>query len=336
MEKQNNDIDFDLLAKFFAGEASSLEIEQILAWRDSSAANKAEFHRIETIWDESIKLEISKNGSQEVDAAWKKVVAKIQSDGLKSKKVVRWKFFDSFSQSILYKVAAAVLFGFSIYFLTQLFENNEITLQVSEQQLQQLPDSSIITLRPDAKLVYAEAFDGKTREVKLNGSAFFEITKNPERPFIIDLDEVKVVVLGTSFYIDAMENTDEIEVGVESGLVAVINTAKNDTVRLAREDKVIFQRSTGQFKVVERVDINSIFWKTNTLIFKNENLSEVINTLEEKYKVSIGVTDEAILNCRVSGRFKDETVANILAKLALSFGWEVEQKGGFVLKGKGC
>jgi ferric-dicitrate binding protein FerR (iron transport regulator) len=245
-------------------------------------------------------------------------------------------FTDSNTLPLIFKIAAAILLAFSVYFLVLLFDKNEIVLQANSTQTQQLPDSSIITLKSGAILTYEDKFDSQTRAVQLSGSAFFEITKNPKRPFIIDLDEVQVVVLGTSFYIDAVENEAEIEVGVESGSVAVINKATKDTVRLKPDEKLIYKRSLKQFSRVEKMDYNSIFWKTNTLIFKNENLSKVIETLEDKYKVSIEVEDQNILNCRVSGRFKDETIANILEKLALSFGWELERKQGFVLKGKGC
>jgi ferric-dicitrate binding protein FerR (iron transport regulator) len=91
-----------------------------------------------------------------------------------------------------------------------------------------LPDGSVITLNKNASLVYPEKFKGDTRSVSLTGEAFFEISPNKEKPFVIGVNDVMVKVVGTSFNIRSSRGTTEVI--VESGIVQV--TRHHKTVEL--------------------------------------------------------------------------------------------------------
>ena len=92
----------------------------------------------------------------------------------------------------------------------------------------ELADGSKIWLNADSKVQYPALFNGSTREVYLNGEAFFDIAKNPSKPFIIHLSNGTVRVLGTSFNIKAYDNEPVVETSVATGKVAFIPKLKNN------------------------------------------------------------------------------------------------------------
>ena len=188
---KTNDINYwDLIAKYYADECSDNEIELLDDWINQSEDHKNLFLQIKN------DLEIiNKNKAMErinVDSAWEKLKNRIEEDE-KSVEVEKEERTTINLFRVL-KYAAMVVFVAGLGFLsTKIYQENfgyySITEITGEKQVSNeivLPDGSKVVLNAGSKLKYPETFAGDHRKVKLEGEAFFDVTKNQEKPFIID------------------------------------------------------------------------------------------------------------------------------------------------------
>ncbi len=216
-----------------------------------------------------------------------------------------------------------------------------------------LEDGTSITLQPNASLSYPLHFNDEKREVYLDGEAFFEVSKNPKRPFFVFCRNLVTHVLGTSFTIKPIAGKNEIEVAVRSGRVEVFEnievvpenlTKKSNGVVLLPNQKVLYNAASRQFEAsivdapLPLIAIGSTS-KGNAVSFSFDEtpLSNVLKSLEEAYGIEITAEKESLYNCPFTG---DITGGELYAKLdiinkVLNTTYEI--KGVKILiKGKGC
>ncbi len=170
-----------------------------------------------------------------------------------------------------------------------------------------LPDGSKVWLNSGSRITYSGAFSGATRELSLEGEAFFEVVADSARPFVVWTDGLLTRVLGTSF--NVRSNSGEITVSVLSGRVAV--TGEQATRELSPGNELSYQAGSGKFTVasVSLSDIGS--WKQErSLHFSGIRLSAAISALEAYYGATIHYPED-IANCMVFG---DYTHTESLAK----------------------
>lgn len=150
-----------------------------------------------------------------------------------------------------------------------------------------LPDSSVVFLGAGSKLSFPMKFAANTREVQLKGDAFFEVTKNPKKPFIIHTGEVQTQVLGTSFKIEAFEAMP-ITVAVATGKVRVDHIKDGRTTALAMLTPG--QMLTyDQFKADKtQIDVKELLgWRNGSITFHNSTLKEITTAMERWYGIAI-------------------------------------------------
>ena len=151
-----------------------------------------------------------------------------------------------------------------------------------------LPDSSVIYLGAGSKLKYPDRFVGRTREISLSGEAFFEITKNPKRPFIIHTGNITTKVLGTSFKIEAFKN-HPFAVEVATGKVRVDQHLGNHQIKslavLTPGQKITWSNGIAEIGHVAIEDVR--MWKDARLAFNDKTLREIADELERWYNFKI-------------------------------------------------
>ncbi|WP_293313965.1 FecR family protein [Pedobacter sp. UBA5917] len=150
-----------------------------------------------------------------------------------------------------------------------------------------LSDSSVVYLGAGSRLRYPERFSTDKREISLYGEAFFEVTKNPKKPFIIHTGTVRTQVLGTSFKIKAFKNKP-LSVEVATGKVRVDELKGNKIESLAiliPGQKVIYFDGKASIRDIAVSDVTG--FKTSQLAFRNSSLFEICETLERWYNVKI-------------------------------------------------
>lgn len=199
-----------------------------------------------------------------------------------------------------------------------------------------LPDSSEVFLGAASSLRYPENFKGDTREIELQGEAFFQVNRNPEKPFIIHTGNVQTKVLGTSFKVEAF-GQNPIVVSVATGKVGVSqhtgNTSK--TLALLTPGKQVIWDQQKQVASEHNVDIYSLeSWKTGDLSFEEQPLSAIVGEIQRRFGVKIHFADATLAETRVSvtfpagkpienvmyilsetGRFSYQTTDNLVYKI---------------------
>jgi ferric-dicitrate binding protein FerR (iron transport regulator) len=219
------------------------------------------------------------------------------------------------------KIAAAVIIGLFVgYFASTLKTAPEpvyYSAYAPSGSISQtvLPDGSVIFLNSDSHIKYSIDGENGTREIFLNGEAYFKVEKNKKRPFIVHTPFYNVNVTGTRFDVKAYENDDKITTTLESGQI-IIKSSKN--YKLARDiilkpgEQIVFDRNSRNLTVKEVNTKWFTSWKDNKLIFVNMNMKEFITILERKYGVDIQVKNNSILNLHIDCTIKDESIVEIL------------------------
>jgi ferric-dicitrate binding protein FerR (iron transport regulator) len=199
------------------------------------------------------------------------------------------------------------------------------------QQVQhlELPDASRVTLQPGSSLRYTTALAGPRREVYLEGEAFFQVHKNPQRPFLVFTNQVITTVLGTSFDVKAYPGQAQALVAVREGKVAVQprETAQLDAtpahpaklgVLLLPNQQVVYSVASHRLRK-ELVDKPAVL-VPQAFEFDERPVAEVFAALEKAYGVPIRYDRQKLAGCTVSITFYDEPLFEKLGLLCKSLG----------------
>ncbi|WP_022825924.1 FecR family protein [Hymenobacter norwichensis] len=206
------------------------------------------------------------------------------------------------------------------------------TLRTNQtQQIQHfaLPDNSQITLHPGSSLRYQTAFMGPKREVYLQGEAFFNVSKNKRRPFLVLTKQVVTTVLGTSFRVKAYAGSQEASVAVREGKVAV--QARKDAqldatpthpaasgVLLLPNEQVVYSTTSRRLK--KQLVTKPALLLPQSFEFEERPVAEVLTALEKAYGVDIVYDASKLAGCTVSISFTNESLFEKLGLLCKSLG----------------
>ena len=177
-----------------------------------------------------------------------------------------------------------------------------------------LLDGTRITLNAGSKLSYPTKFGKKKREVQLEGEAYFEVSHNPQKPFVVKSGELITTVFGTKFNIKAYPEENNIKVALVNGKVKVTNSGnvKQKEVFLKPQQQVVYNKNSKIEKVVKFDTRKTIGWRNNVLVFENENLKDVFTILERTFGIKIEIKNELLKNKRISANFENESFWGII------------------------
>jgi ferric-dicitrate binding protein FerR (iron transport regulator) len=343
MKRSKNDMDYTLIGKYLEGIASPGEKEQVDKWINESAGNKAEFQRIEKIWNLAESGGSGRDVSVNTENAWKKLQGRILDEDVRQRILSGQMRKDGRTSRIIYYlsgIAAVIVIALGFYALyNTLIKKPELIDVVAENEIMEtvLPDKSSVTLNENTTITYPESFVKDKRVVELKGEAFFDVKRNPDRPFIIQVPEAIIEVLGTSFNVRALEQEPEVSVTVRDGKVMLSDADNIAYVVLEKHEKGILNKETGHIEKYVSTDESEMFWKTRTLIFRETPLSKVFEVLEKVYTIKITIQNDNIEKCLLSAKFQEQEIEEILANIALSFDLEIQKKDStFEISGDGC
>lgn len=175
----------------------------------------------------------------------------------------------------------------------------------------ELPDGSKIWLNRSSVLRYPKVFTGATREVYLEGEAFFDITPNTQKPFIIHANNTQTQVVGTSFAVRAVKDEEEVVVTVSTGIINLSAEGKADYIELKQGEQGICHPKEQKLEKNTNPDPNVLAWKTKTLIFRQTPLTEVARVLENTYHTSISV-NSSIASLQLNSTFEERSLDDIM------------------------
>lgn len=207
-------------------------------------------------------------------------------------------------------------------------------------QLVSLPDGSSVLLQPDSRLSFPASFKTSERKVYLSGEAFFEISKNPEQPFLVYANEVVTRVTGTSFRVKAYTGQRDIEVVVRTGKVSVSSPASaadphQEDVLLLPNQGVRFSRESQAFEKIDDLtqdrQISQKLGNIERLSFEFSDVpvAQIFRTIEQAYLVEVRFPEEALKDCYLTTSLGDEPLAEKLRIICSSLG----PKARYVIEG---
>lgn len=180
-----------------------------------------------------------------------------------------------------------------------------------------LPDGSTVRINANSSLQYPEKFTGNHRIVKLSGEAFFDVIHDASNPFIVEINNVEVQDLGTSFNISAYPEKKQVEVNVVTGSVSICDKNQKAQTILAAGSSGKLMTERGNISVSKELSPNFMAWITKTLSFHHTPLATVFETLENIYHVPIEITDPKIADISYTANFEKfqlEDIVNIIAR----------------------
>ena len=223
------------------------------------------------------------------------------------------------------KIAAVALaLIVSTVFATLYFAENSTrnaafnTLYVPAGQRAQitLQDGTTVWLNAKSTLRYPSRFAGKERQVTLTGEAYFDVAKNPRKPFLVSTQNIRLKVLGTQFNVRDYPNADRSKISLLEGSVE-IDRGNKGTIMLRPGDEATIEG--GNISVSEIVNPNYFLWKDGIYSFDNESLLEILQKLQLYYDVTIKVEDPEIFNVRYTGKFRQsdgiDEILHIIRKI---------------------
>ncbi|MDR3695921.1 FecR family protein [Mucilaginibacter sp.] len=225
-----------------------------------------------------------------------------------------------------------------------------------------LSDGTVITLNSETTLRYPPVFNGQTREVYLNGEAFFDVFKDHKHPFIVHAGKMNVKVLGTAFNIKSYANDTRTETTLIRGAIEVTMADRpSDRIILKPNEKLILNKTKNTVIAKRGPDNNLITkhtdtvytnyaltnlthlksndttvvetsWVNNKLIFKDQAFNEIANQMERWYGVKIKFRNESVKDYRFTGVFENENVLQALDALKLieSFNYKYKDETVYI------
>jgi len=210
-----------------------------------------------------------------------------------------------------------------------------------------LPDNSSVLLSQNSLIRYPRQFSGDSRRVFLKGTAFFEVTKDPDKPFYVDVGKIVAKVLGTSFEISTDPFDGQVRVIVKSGAVSIYSNsaqyrkdpAREPNVILTKNEQLVVKDDLNEIRHtrLDSVSIQDLKVPDTFLRFKGTPAQEVFTSLAKVYGVTINFADAKISGCSITASFTDEPFALKLDLICRSIGLSYNIANDHVtVTGNGC
>lgn len=287
------------LYRFFAGSASSAEKEAIRVWLEEDARHRQELLTARAFYD-AVML-----------ADEKQITAKLRpvpNFRRIARQVIQW--------------AAVLLVAF---FSSYLFLStrptasdaaaNTISVPAGQRVNLSLSDGTKVCLNAGSTFTYPARFAADRRTVELDGEAFFEVSANKERPFVVHTPACDVEVVGTKFNVDAYARTHTFSAALMEGKIKVKNNVDpSEVIHLAPDQQVVL--SEGRLAVNPIRDYDIYRWKEGLICFKDLNFIELMKRIERYYGIALVIENPSLADHAFSGTFRiSDGIENLLRVL---------------------
>ncbi|HEY5751260.1 MAG TPA: FecR domain-containing protein [Chryseolinea sp.] len=201
-----------------------------------------------------------------------------------------------------------------------------------------LPDGSLVWLKGKSALESPSAFAGDTRNVTLHGEALFEVAKDPRHPFIIQCGAVTTTVLGTSFNLKS--DPYRVELTVLTGKVSFTSVHDTQGKLVLPNEKAIYDDKTSRISKLALAPEEkeaTIDGTEYEMVFNDVSMEAVVRRIEEKFDVTISLSNEDLRKCKIRANFSDQSLENTLDMIGQALGLRYTIRGNIVqLTGEGC
>lgn len=273
----------ETLNRYFSGEATREEQEQVLDWVDASEENRKELEKERLLFDIALF------------STHKDVVRKRLSSTIR----------------ISMGIAASIAVILCCYFLVSNYKNEEhlqwqsVVAPAGQKAQVTLTDGTKIWLSSKTTLRYPSNFGHANRDVTLDGEAYFEVAKNKKLPFIVQTEHNKVQVVGTHFNICAYNGSNNFETTLTEGIVDIYELNPDiATARLTKDERYSEVNGVGTKSKISSLDF--LMWREGIYCFDDMSFPAIATKLERYYNVKITILNPAMMNYRCTGKFNEQ------------------------------
>lgn len=177
-------------------------------------------------------------------------------------------------------------------------KNNELIIPKGGEYQVVLADGTKVWLNSASRLIYPQSFMGKERRVVLSGEAFFDVTHDAERPFVVETSRMNVKVLGTRFNVNDYDDNEEVSTTLVNGSVEIVS-GDQQAFRL-----VPGEQAYGKENELEKREVNVRLytsWINGKFLFNNTELEEIAKQISRWYDVEIFFSSESVKKVRFTG-----------------------------------
>lgn len=321
MKKLNEEI----IVRFLRGECTEDELREVNAWLDESADNARELFRLEEIYH----LGKTSYASEQIEKAERRLFKRLEQEKTrlhKTRKMYGWMRY------------AAVFIGFFLlgslgYLFYQGYNHTEALLAVTTQDKikeLKLPDGTKVWLNKYTTLKYPRAFAENGRKVYLEGEGYFEVMRNPEKPFVVQSEAMQVRVLGTTFNLKSDKMKMSAVATLLKGEIEVKGNHDEGLIILSPGQKAELNGATRRL-TVKQIDTGIENWHNNEFVFEKADIYTIARTLESSYGVKIILAPGIDVSKTYSGTLKKkENVEAVLSSITNAIPVEYKIVGGSV------
>jgi ferric-dicitrate binding protein FerR (iron transport regulator) len=317
-------INDELLIGCLLNEVSAEQAQQVAEWRAADTVNEQRYEQFRLIWESSknFKADAGIDAQASLQSVKQKAAEqKMQHAAIVPiRKKIGW----------LSVAAATLLIAGSAWLYFTQFGNRQLQLETQAMvKTDTLPDGSVITLNKYALFNYPAKFTGNERKVALiKGEAFFNITHNKTRPFIITAGKTSIKVVGTSFNVNYRNGN--MEVIVETGIVQVSMNGKS--VLLKHGEMVSVKK--GAVILLKEANHDSLYnyYYSKEFVANNVPLQRLVKVLNEAYDSHIVIGRQDLNNEKINATLRsDLSLDQILKLISLTLNIEIEKKQGLII-----
>ncbi len=335
MSGEETHMDFNgQISRYLSGELTPEELAGFQEELRTDPGKQKLLDEYRKIWDTA-----AWEHDYDLDAEWALIRDKIpgfeRASGSTSKGVGRSILYYS------YRFAAVLLLGL-VLSISLIYVSRTAGMEkvVAENEPVEVifDDGTAVIVNRHSRLRYSKKFDQVERKVYLRGEAWFDVARDTTMPFVIDVGEALVQVLGTSFNVNAYKENPRVEITVESGMVAL--SAKEDQKNLIvmkAGSGGSYHKSQRELKLIPTSDPNSISWKTRELFFEGTSLREVVELLNRVYGANLIIMNQELSACPITVTFREQSLESVLKVLESTLDLQLTHVGDEIhLNGQGC
>jgi transmembrane sensor len=223
------------------------------------------------------------------------------------------------------RIAAIIVLPLLLFWATKGFFNSrsgqqawvEIKAPAWTRAQFTLPDGTTGWLNSNSSVKYNLDFMND-RKVILYGEAFFDVLKDPHRPFRVNTDDVVINVKGTRFNVSSYENEKNVEVVLEEGSLIFNDKGLKNTYPMKPNDLLIYDKALRKFTTEVVQPQKYLSWTEGKLVFRNDPLDVICRRLGRWYNVDVEVNVGSVENLRLRATFVDENLEEVLGLLRRS------------------
>jgi ferric-dicitrate binding protein FerR (iron transport regulator) len=318
------------LRQYLEGNASQEVLEEVRLWAASDPDHQAQLEKLEALWGRAAGSAMYREIDSQAD--WQKVRQRLQasdtapSGGSSTSSPARRRRIWTLAATVL------LLATLSVFFLRRGSDPQMLIAETqSTGQQISLADGSKVTLRPHSRLRYPDQFAENERLIELEeGAAFFDVERNPEKPFIINAGPSRVEVKGTSFSVtrkglhtSVAVKTGQVRFYLPDNQAADVTLIPGQKADLSPATKEIATQTTTE---------NQFSWVTGRLIFSNVPIPQILDELSSHFNVPIVIGDEMQLSGKQTTEFVDQTLEEVLEemKVVMHIEYRIENDTVFV------